>query len=179
MDEVVGIGHFLADDIGALCGRQKDKMGAQVCMLTSNLDRIGHMSCNPAIGGLGKSHLVKEIDALGGEMGRATDATGIQFRTLNASKGPAVWATRVQADKHLYSRYMKNIVENTPNLFGKQGMAEKLLVENNQSMGVETLMGEKIFAPTVIITTGTFLQGLIHIGTYTESAGRSGDQASM
>jgi tRNA uridine 5-carboxymethylaminomethyl modification enzyme len=171
---VIGAGHA-----GIEAALAAARMGAQVCMLTSNLDRIGHMSCNPAIGGLGKSHLVKEIDALGGEMGKATDATGIQFRTLNASKGPAVWATRVQADKHLYSRYMKNVVENAPNLFVKQGMAEKLLVENNQIIGVETLMGEKIFAPTVIITTGTFLQGLIHIGTYTESAGRSGDQASM
>ncbi len=171
---VIGAGHA-----GIEAALAAARMGAQVCMLTSNLDRIGHMSCNPAIGGLGKSHLVKEIDALGGEMGKATDATGIQFRTLNASKGPAVWATRVQADKHLYSHHMKNVVENTPNLFVKQGMAEKLLVENNQIIGVETLMGEKIFAPTVIITTGTFLQGLIHIGTYTESAGRSGDQASM
>jgi tRNA uridine 5-carboxymethylaminomethyl modification enzyme len=170
---VIGAGHA-----GIEAALAAARMGAQVCLLTSNLDRIGHMSCNPAIGGLGKSHLVKEIDALGGEMGKATDATGIQFRKLNASKGPAVWATRVQADKHLYARYMKDVVENTPNLSVKQGMAEKLLVQNNKIIGVQTLMGEEIFAPTVVITTGTFLNGLIHIGTYTESAGRSGDQAS-
>jgi len=171
---VIGAGHA-----GIEAALAAAHMGAQVCLLTSNLDRIGFMSCNPAIGGLGKSHLVKEIDALGGEMGKATDATGIQFRTLNASKGPAVWATRVQTDKHLYAQYMKNVVENTPNLFVKQGMAEKLLVEDSKIIGVQTLMGEKIFSPTVVITTGTFLHGLIHIGTYTESAGRAGDQASM
>jgi tRNA uridine 5-carboxymethylaminomethyl modification enzyme len=171
---IIGAGHA-----GIEASLAAARMGAQVCLLTSNLDRIGFMSCNPAIGGLGKSHLVKEIDALGGEMGKATDATGIQFRTLNASKGPAVWATRVQSDKHLYASYMKHVVENTPNLSVKQGMAEKLLVEDNKIVGVQTQMGEKIFAPAVVITTGTFLQGLIHIGTYTESAGRSGDKASM
>ncbi len=171
---VIGAGHA-----GIEASLVASRMGAQVCLLTSNLDRIGFMSCNPAIGGLGKSHLVKEIDALGGEMGKATDATGIQFRILNASKGPAVWATRVQSDKSLYTSYMKNIVEQTPNLCVKQGMAEKLLIKNNQIIGVQTLMGEKIDAPTVIITTGTFLQGLIHIGNYTESAGRAGDLASM
>ncbi len=170
---VIGAGHA-----GIEAALAAARMGAQVCLLTSNLDRIGFMSCNPAIGGLGKSHLVKEIDALGGEMGKATDATGIQFRILNASKGPAVWATRVQADKHLYARYMKDVVENTPNLSVKQGMAERLLVQDNKIVGVGTLMGETIHAGAVIITTGTFLHGLIHIGTYTESAGRSGDQAS-
>lgn len=170
---VIGAGHA-----GIEAALAAAHMGAQVCLLTSNLDRIGHMSCNPAIGGLGKSHLVKEIDALGGEMGKATDATGIQFRKLNLSKGPAVWATRVQSDKHLYSRYMKNVVENVPNLLVKQGMAEKLLVKDNRVIGIQTLMGEEIFAGAVVIATGTFLHGLIHIGTYTESAGRSGDQAS-
>lgn len=170
---VIGAGHA-----GIEAALAAARMGAQVCLLTSNLDRIGFMSCNPAIGGLGKSHLVKEIDALGGEMGKATDATGIQFRILNASKGPAVWATRVQADKHQYARYMKDVVENTPNLSVKQGMAEKLIVQDNKIVGVETLMGETIHAGAVVITTGTFLHGLIHIGTYTESAGRSGDQAS-
>jgi tRNA uridine 5-carboxymethylaminomethyl modification enzyme len=171
---VIGAGHA-----GIEAALIAARMGANVCLLTSNLDRIGHMSCNPAIGGLGKSHLVKEIDALGGEMGKATDATGIQFRKLNQSKGPAVWATRAQADKHLYSRYMKEVVESVPNLFVKQGMADKLLIENGVCIGLQTTMGEIIHAGAVIITTGTFLHGLIHIGTYTEPAGRSGDLPSV
>ena len=171
---VIGAGHA-----GIEAALAAARMGANVCLLTSNLDRIGHMSCNPAVGGLGKSHLVKEIDALGGEMAKATDATGIQFRKLNLSKGPAVWSTRVQADKHKYSSYMKSVVESVPNLLVKQGMADKLLIENGKCVGVVTTMGEEIFAGAVVITTGTFLQGLIHIGTYTEPAGRSGDQPSV
>lgn len=171
---VIGAGHA-----GIEAALAAARMGANVCLLTSNLDRIGHMSCNPAIGGLGKSHLVKEIDALGGEMGKATDATGIQFRKLNLSKGPAVWSTRVQADKHLYSRYMKAVVENVPNLSVKQGMADKLLIEDGKCVGVQTTMGGIIRAGAVVITTGTFLHGLIHIGTYTEPAGRAGDLPSV
>lgn len=171
---VIGAGHA-----GIEAALAAARMGANVCLLTSNLDRIGHMSCNPAIGGLGKSHLVKEIDALGGEMGKAADATGIQFRKLNMSKGPAVWSTRAQADKHKYSAYMKSVVENVPNLLVKQGMADKLIVEDGRCVGVVTTMGEEIFAGAVVITTGTFMQGLIHIGTYTEPAGRAGDQPSV
>lgn len=174
---VIGAGHA-----GIEAAMAAARMGANVCLLTSNLDRIGHMSCNPAVGGLGKSHLVKEIDVMGGEMGKATDATGIQFRKLNRSKGPAVWATRAQADKHLYSRYMKSAVEAMPNLRVKQAMVEKLMVTTGAELrcvGVETSMGELLYAGSVVITTGTFMHGLIHIGTYTESAGRAGDAPSM
>ena len=180
---IIGAGH--AGIEAALAGA---RMGAKVCLLTSNLDRVGHMSCNPAIGGLGKSQLVKEIDAMGGEMGKAIDATGIQFRKLNLSKGPAVWSTRAQADKSLYARYMKSAVESQENLVVKQAMVEKLLIAKKgdtlkgvpqlQCVGVETSMGEKIYAGAVVITTGTFLHGLIHIGDYTEPAGRSGDRPS-
>ncbi|MCB0271718.1 MAG: tRNA uridine-5-carboxymethylaminomethyl(34) synthesis enzyme MnmG [Bdellovibrionales bacterium] len=170
---VIGAGHA-----GIEAALAAARMGASTMLLTSNLDRIGHMSCNPAIGGLGKSHLVKEIDAMGGQMGRTIDNTGIQFRTLNLRKGPAVWSTRAQADKHQYALWMKSIVETQDNLTVKQGMAAKILVEGSRVQGVQTEMGEVIHASAVVITTGTFLNGLIHIGTYTESGGRAGDQAS-
>lgn len=153
------------------------RMGANVCLLTSNVDRIGFMSCNPAIGGVGKGHIVKEIDALGGEMGRAIDETGIQFRRLNQSKGPAVRASRAQADKEKYARRMQERVSGMFHV--KQGMAERILVEGGACVGVQTAAGEEIRAGVVIITTGTFLNGLIHIGTYTEPAGRAGDQPSV
>ena len=171
---VIGAGHA-----GIEAALAAARMGASTMLLTSNLDRIGHMSCNPAIGGLGKSHLVKEIDAMGGQMGRTIDNTGIQFRTLNLRKGPAVWSTRAQADKHQYALWMKSIVETQDNLTVKQGMAAKILVEGSRVQGVQTEMGEVIHASAVVITTGTFLNGLIHIGTYTESGGRAGDQAHV
>ncbi|OGQ91409.1 MAG: tRNA uridine-5-carboxymethylaminomethyl(34) synthesis enzyme MnmG, partial [Deltaproteobacteria bacterium RIFOXYA2_FULL_55_11] len=146
-------------------------------MLTLNLDHIGQMSCNPAIGGIGKGHLVKEIDALGGEMARAIDETGIQFRMLNTKKGPAVRASRAQADKALYRQQMKRVLENCPNLALRQGSVERLLVEGGEAKGVETQIGEIFYGRRVILTTGTFLKGLIHVGDRNYSAGRAGDFA--
>ncbi|MCB0307725.1 MAG: tRNA uridine-5-carboxymethylaminomethyl(34) synthesis enzyme MnmG [Bdellovibrionales bacterium] len=171
---VVGAGHA-----GIEAALAAARMGARVCLLTSNLDRIGHMSCNPAIGGVGKGHIVKEIDALGGEMGQAIDNTGIQFRRLNTKKGPAVRASRAQADKYRYASRMKEKVESIKMFHVKQGMAEKLLIRDERCVGIETAMGECIQAAAVVLTTGTFLNGLIHIGKYTEPAGRSGDQPSI
>ena len=146
-------------------------------MLTLNLDHIGQMSCNPAIGGIGKGHLVKEIDALGGEMGHAIDETGIQFRTLNTKKGPAVRASRAQADKALYRQRMKRVLENCQNLMLRQGSVERLIVEGGEVEGVETQIGEQFYGRRVILTTGTFLRGLIHIGDRNFAAGRAGDFA--
>jgi tRNA uridine 5-carboxymethylaminomethyl modification enzyme len=170
---VIGAGHA-----GLEAAMAAARMGAQTCLLTGNLDRIGHMSCNPAIGGLGKSHLVKEIDAMGGAMARAIDATGIQFRKLNTRKGPAVWATRGQADKYQYAAYMKNAAEYHDGLLVKEGMAASLLIEDGRCVGVETGTGEIIEAGSVVLATGTFLNGLMHIGTHTEAGGRAGDAAS-
>lgn len=152
-------------------------MGCDTLMLTLNLDHIGQMSCNPAIGGIGKGHLVKEIDALGGEMGLAIDETGIQFRMLNTRKGPAVRASRAQADKALYRLRMKRVLENCEGLTIRQGSAERLLVEDSEVKGVETQIGERFYGQRVILTTGTFLKGLIHIGETNYSAGRAGDFA--
>jgi tRNA uridine 5-carboxymethylaminomethyl modification enzyme len=169
---VVGAGHAGIEACLATA-----RMGCKTLMLTLNLDHIGQMSCNPAIGGIGKGHLVKEIDALGGEMGRAIDETGIQFRVLNTRKGPAVRASRAQADKALYRQRMKRVLENCPGLTLRQGSAERLLVEGNEIRGVETQIGEKFFGRKVILTTGTFLKGLVHIGDRNYSAGRAGDFA--
>ncbi|MGE5217421.1 MAG: tRNA uridine-5-carboxymethylaminomethyl(34) synthesis enzyme MnmG [Chloroflexota bacterium] len=169
---VVGAGHA-----GIEACLASARMGCPTLMLTLNLDHIGQMSCNPAIGGIGKGHLVKEIDALGGEMGRAIDETGIQFRVLNTKKGPAVRASRAQADKALYRQRMKRVLEGCPNLTIRQGSVERLLVDDNEVRGVETQIGEEFFARKVILTTGTFLKGLIHIGDRNYSAGRAGDFA--
>jgi tRNA uridine 5-carboxymethylaminomethyl modification enzyme len=152
-------------------------MGCSTLMLTLNLDHIGQMSCNPAIGGIGKGHLVKEIDALGGEMGRAIDETGIQFRVLNTKKGPAVRASRAQADKSLYRQRMKRVLETCPRLMVRQASVEGLIVESDEVKGVETQIGEKFYSRRVILTTGTFLKGLIHVGDRNYSAGRAGDFA--
>jgi tRNA uridine 5-carboxymethylaminomethyl modification enzyme len=152
-------------------------MGCQTLMLTLNLDHIGQMSCNPAIGGIGKGHLVKEIDALGGEMGKAIDETGIQFRILNTKKGPAVRASRAQADKALYRQRMKHVLENCPGLTLRQASVEKLLLNDGAVTGVETQIGERFTGRRVILTTGTFLRGLVHIGDRNFSAGRAGDFA--
>jgi len=170
---VVGAGHA---GIEAALGAAR--MGARTLMLTLNLDHIGQMSCNPAIGGIGKGHLVKEIDALGGEMGRAIDETGIQFRVLNTKKGPAVRASRAQADKALYRQRMKRVLENCPNLIIRQASVERLLVENCEVRGVETQIDEMFYGSRVILTTGTFLKGLIHVGDKNYSAGRAGDFAA-
>jgi tRNA uridine 5-carboxymethylaminomethyl modification enzyme len=169
---VVGAGHAGIEACLAAA-----RMGCSTLMLTLNLDHIGQMSCNPAIGGIGKGHLVKEIDALGGEMGRAIDETGIQFRVLNTRKGPAVRASRAQADKTLYRQRMKQVLENCPGLTLRQGSAEALIVEDGEVKGVETQIGERFNANKVILTTGTFLKGLIHIGDRNYSAGRAGDFA--
>ncbi len=170
---VVGAGHA-----GIEAALASSRMGCKTLMLTLNLDHIGQMSCNPAIGGIGKGHLVKEIDALGGEMAKAIDETGIQFRTLNTKKGPAVRASRAQADKALYRLKMKRVLENCPNLFLRQGSVERLLVEGNKVTRVETQIGEIFEGRKVILTTGTFLQGLIHVGDKNYSGGRAGDSAS-
>ena len=167
---VVGAGHA-----GIEAALAAARMGADTLMLTLNLDHIGQMSCNPAIGGIGKGHLVKEIDALGGEMGLAIDATGIQFRMLNTKKGPAVRASRAQADKALYRQRMKRVLENCPNLTLRQGSVERLLLAGEKLYGVETQIGEIFHGRKVILTTGTFLRGLIHVGEKNYAAGRAGD----
>jgi tRNA uridine 5-carboxymethylaminomethyl modification enzyme len=169
---VVGAGHAGIEACLAAA-----RMSCKTLMLTLNLDHIGQMSCNPAIGGIGKGHLVKEIDALGGEMGRAIDETGIQFRVLNTKKGPAVRASRAQADKALYRQRMKQVLENCQNLTLRQGSVEKLIIEGDTVEGVETQIGERFYCRRVILTTGTFLRGLIHVGDRNYSAGRAGDFA--
>jgi tRNA uridine 5-carboxymethylaminomethyl modification enzyme len=171
---IVGAGHS-----GIEAALAAARMGASTLMLTLNLDHIGQMSCNPAVGGIGKGHLVREIDALGGEMGLATDETGIQFRFLNTRKGPAVRARRAQADKAAYRARSKRVLERTTNLQVRQASVERLIVEDGAVRGVESQIGEVFEAPTVILTTGTFLKGLVHIGMKNYSAGRAGDFAAM
>ncbi len=171
---VVGAGHA-----GIEAALAAARMGARTLMLTLNLDHIGQMSCNPAIGGIGKGHLVREIDALGGEMALAIDETGIQFRFLNTRKGPAVRARRAQADKAAYRARMKRIVEATPNLTVRQASAERLMLDGNRVCAVESQIGEKFEGRTIILTTGTFLKGLVHVGLKNYSAGRAGDFAAM
>lgn len=155
------------------------RMGARTLLLTMSLDTIAKMSCNPAVGGVAKGHMVREIDALGGEMGKATDATGIQFRMLNASKGPAVWAPRAQADKVAYQHAMKHRLEKTPNLEIKQGTIEELIVDSDQITGVITKEGIIYHTKTLILSSGTFLRGLLHIGETNYAGGRAGDQPSV
>jgi tRNA uridine 5-carboxymethylaminomethyl modification enzyme len=171
---IVGAGHA-----GIEASLAAARMGAKTLMLTLNLDHIGQMSCNPAIGGIGKGHLVREIDALGGEMGVAIDETGIQFRFLNTRKGPAVRARRAQADKAAYRARMKRVLETTPNLQIRQASVERLIIEDGAVRGVESLIGEVFEAPTAVLTTGTFLKGLVHVGEKHFSAGRVGDFAAM
>ena len=171
---IVGAGHA-----GIEAALAAARMGARTLMLTLNLDHIGQMSCNPAIGGIGKGHLVREIDALGGEMGLAIDETGIQFRFLNTRKGPAVRARRAQADKAAYRARSKRVLESTANLTIRQASVERLIVEGRRVRGVESQIGEVFEAETVILTTGTFLKGLVHIGLRNYNAGRAGDFAAM
>jgi len=167
---VVGGGHA-----GCEAALAASRMGCSTLLLTMNLDTIAAMSCNPAIGGLAKGQLVKEIDALGGEMGKAIDKTGTQFRILNTSKGPAVRSSRAQADKERYRLYMKSVLENQPNLDLKQGTVERILVKDKVACGVETNIGERFLGKTTIICPGTFLNGLIHIGLVHFPAGRMGE----
>jgi tRNA uridine 5-carboxymethylaminomethyl modification enzyme len=154
------------------------RMGCKTLLLTHNIDTLGQMSCNPAIGGIGKGHLVKEIDALGGLMATATDHAAIQFRTLNASKGPAVRATRAQADRILYKSFVRNFLENQENLTIFQQPCDDLILENNKVVGVSTQMGLKFKAKSVVLTVGTFLAGQIHIGLNNYQGGRAGDPSS-
>lgn len=171
---VVGGGHA-----GTEAAMASARMGANTLLLTHNIETIGQMSCNPAIGGIGKGHLVKEIDALGGAMGLATDQAGIQFRTLNSSKGPAVRATRAQADRTLYRQAIRKMVEEQPNLTLFQQSCDDLIVENDQVTGVVTQMGLKFRAKSVVLTVGTFLGGTIHIGLENYRGGRAGDPPSV
>ena len=170
---VIGGGHA-----GVEASLVSARMGIKTLLITILAEQIGASSCNPAIGGLAKGHLVKELDAMGGEMGLATDATGIQFRILNQSKGPAVRGSRAQIDMDRYRIYMRDVLLNTKNLDIKQEMAEGLIVEEGKVLGVLTQLGNRYLAPKVIIATGTFLNGLIHIGDKKQQAGRQGEFAS-
>ncbi|MCX8961030.1 tRNA uridine-5-carboxymethylaminomethyl(34) synthesis enzyme MnmG [Erwinia psidii] len=171
---VIGGGHA-----GTEAAMASARMGQQTLLLTHNIDTLGQMSCNPAIGGIGKGHLVKEVDALGGLMAQATDHAGIQFRILNASKGPAVRATRAQADRVLYRQAVRTALENQPNLMIFQQAVEDLIVENDRVAGAVTQMGLKFRARAVVLTVGTFLDGKIHIGMDNYSGGRAGDPPSI
>ena len=171
---VIGGGHA-----GSEAALSSARLGCKVMLLTMNLDTIALMSCNPAIGGVAKGQLVKEIDALGGEMAKAIDKTAIQFRRLNMSKGPAVRSSRAQADRQEYRLYMKNVLENQDNLTLKQGLVEKLLVRGNRVYGLQTNIKQEFRGKTVIITPGTFLNGLIHIGLLNFPAGRMGELPSL
>ena len=170
---VVGSGHG-----GIEAALASARLGCRTLMLTQNLDTIGQMSCNPAIGGSAKSHIVKEIDALGGAMAINADATGIQFRVLNRSKGEAVWATRVQCDKKAYQFRMKATLEKTANLRLLQGTAATLLVEGDRAVGVTTDLGMSVRAKAIVITAGTFLRGLLHVGEQSKPGGRMADASS-
>ncbi|MDF8318309.1 MULTISPECIES: tRNA uridine-5-carboxymethylaminomethyl(34) synthesis enzyme MnmG [Serratia] len=171
---IIGGGHA-----GTEAAMAAARMGRQTLLLTHNIDTLGQMSCNPAIGGIGKGHLVKEIDALGGLMAMAIDHAGIQFRILNASKGPAVRATRAQADRVLYRQAIRTALENQPNLMIFQQPVEDLIVENDRVVGAVTQMGLKFRAKAVVLTVGTFLDGKIHIGLENYSGGRAGDPPSI
>ncbi|HSV96095.1 MAG TPA: tRNA uridine-5-carboxymethylaminomethyl(34) synthesis enzyme MnmG [Spirochaetota bacterium] len=170
---IVGAGHA-----GAEAALASARMGCSTLLLTGNLDTICQMSCNPAIGGLAKGHLVREIDALGGEMARAIDETGIHYKMLNRSKGPAVWAPRAQADKKAYQLRMKSVIEAERNITLIQDIAARIVAESGRVRGVATVRGQEHRAEAVIICTGTFLKGLIHIGEYNEKSGRLGDFSS-
>src|SRR3989344_408724 len=167
---IVGGGHA-----GTEAALVSARMGARTLLLTHSFETLGQMSCNPAIGGIGKSHLVREIDALGGIMARATDYAGIQFRVLNGSKGPAVRATRAQADRVLYKAFIRKTLENQPNLSIFQQAVADLLIENDEIRGVRTEIDLCFYARSVVLTTGTFLGGVIHIGLQHHQGGRAGD----
>jgi tRNA uridine 5-carboxymethylaminomethyl modification enzyme len=180
---VVGAGHA-----GCEAAMAAARMGLKTALFTLNVDLIAQMSCNPAVGGIAKGHLVREVDALGGIMGEVTDAVGIQFRLLNTSRGPAVWSPRAQCDKQQYRVKMREVLESQPNLYIKQAEVAELIVENltaeggcatRVSRGIKLRDGRTIGAQAVIITTGTFLNGLIHCGEQTYPAGRSGEPPSQ
>src|SRR3989442_2200843 len=174
---VIGAGHA-----GCEAARACARMGLRTAMITMNLDLIAQMSCNPAVGGIAKGHLVREIDALGGVMGEVTDAVGIQFRLLNTSRGPAVWSPRAQCDKKMYRVKMREVLEREPNLRIKQAEVAELIFEVNghcRVSGVKLRDGRAICASAVIVTTGTFLNGLAHVGERTYSCGRNGEAPSQ
>jgi tRNA uridine 5-carboxymethylaminomethyl modification enzyme len=171
---VLGAGHA-----GIEAALASARMGCQTLLLTINADTVGQMSCNPAIGGLAKGHLAREIDAMGGEMGKATDMTGLQFRMLNTKKGPAVWAPRAQCDKKAYQFRLKWICEREPNLDLRQGQCSRLLHKEAGVYGVETTLGVQYHGATVVVTTGTFLKGLMHVGQNQQAGGRAGEAAAM
>src|ERR1700689_2079536 len=170
----IGAGHA-----GVEAALASAKMGCETLLLTINADTIGQMSCNPAIGGLAKGHPAREIDALGGEMGKATDMTGLQVRMLNTKKGPSVWAPRAQCDKKTYQFRLKWICEREPNLDVKQGQVARLIQKDSVIQGVVTTLETEYQGTTVIITTGTFLRGLMHIGANQQEGGRAGEAAAM
>src|ERR1700685_287901 len=171
---VIGAGHA-----GVEAALASARMGCSTLLLTINADTIGQMSCNPAIGGLAKGHLAREIDALGGEMGKATDLTGLQFRMLNTKKGPAVWAPRAQCDKKAYQFRLKWICEREPNLDVKQGQVARIVHQDAVVCGIETTLEVQYPGVTFVITTGTFLRGLMHIGASQQPGGRAGEAAAM
>src|SRR5690349_13696951 len=171
---VVGAGHA-----GVEAALAAARMGCQTLLLTINADTVGQMSCNPAIGGLAKGHLAREIDAMGGEMGKATDMTGLQFRMLNTKKGPAVWAPRAQCDKKAYQFRLKWICEREAKLDLRQGQCSKLLLKDGQVYGTETTLGVQYHGATVVVTTGTFLKGLMHVGQNQQAGGRAGEAAAL
>src|SRR3569833_1140254 len=171
---VVGAGHA-----GTEAAVAATRLGASVAIVTSALETIGQMSCNPAIGGVAKGTVVREVDALGGIMGRATDLATLQFRMLNRSKGPAVWAPRAQCDRGLYRRAVRSLLEEHASLQTIQGTVARLLFDEDRVAGIETLEGRRFAARAVVITTGTFLRGRIHMGTETKlSGGRAGERAT-
>src|SRR5258705_11553195 len=171
---VIGAGHA-----GTEAAVAAARAGARVAIVTSALETIGQMSCNPAIGGVAKGTVVREVDALGGIMGRATDLAALQFRMLNRSKGPAVWAPRAQCDRGLYRRAVRSLIEAHPGVRTIQGTVARLLFDGDRVAGVETLEGRRFSARAVVITTGTFLRGRIHIGTTTSMAGgRAGETSA-
>src|ERR1044071_8554890 len=175
---IVGAGHA-GCEAAVACAR----MGLDTALYTLNLDLIAQMSCNPAVGGIAKGHLVREVDALGGVMGEVTDAVGIQFRLLNTSRGPAVWSPRAQCDKQQYRLKMREVLEAQPNLYIKQAEVAELIVEEAESCkratGIKLRDGRTVGTRAVVITTGTFLNGLIHCGEQTYPAGRSGEPPSQ
>src|SRR2546421_2644730 len=165
---VIGAGHA-----GCEAASASARLGAETAIVTLNLDLIGQMSCNPAVGGIAKGHVVREIDAMGGIMGRVIDRTGIQFRLLNRSRGPAVQSPRAQADRSLYRTEMRHVLEETPNLSLRQGVVIDLIIANTSVIGVEMEDSRRIGATAVVVATGTFLNGTIHTGKRTYSAGRA------
>src|SRR5579863_1839936 len=171
---VVGAGHA-----GCEAAMASARMGLKTALYTLNVDLIAQMSCNPAIGGIAKGHLVREIDALGGLMGEVADAVGIQFRLLNTSRGPAVWSPRAQMDKRMYRVHMKEVLENEPNLRIKQAEVASLILDGGRATGVVLRDGRRVRCGAVIVTTGTFLNGLAHVGEQKYTCGRNGEAPSQ